>query len=220
MNVPTMDMDQEQAAGMLDDYLSELRRAADSEYSAIAAGLEAMSQGRTVLSLTEVIAAGGRDERGLPNLAVARADRKEVALRSTYRLAGWDDAPRAEGRLYFTSFEPGYVPPADYDGLLAVRVDLRDPEWTEAFWTAWHRRRFFTDVPLVPPQARRACGGKTKLRDHLVLWEVEGWRERSRAPIPPIDPYLLEPLGGDLYAVVAEWELTPLERSVIAGRKL
>ena len=30
--------------------------------------------------------------------------------------------------------------------------------------------------------------------------------------LPPYDPYLLRPLGGDLYAVVHEWDLTEIER--------
>lgn len=42
---------------------------------------------------------------------------------------------------------------------------------------------------------------------------VPGWQ-----PVPPTDPLLLRHLHGDLYAVLAAWDLTPLERAVLAGR--
>src|SRR5438046_3023240 len=39
------------------------------------------------------------------------------------------------------------------------------------------------------------------------------WQE-----MPPEDPALLKHIGGDLYAVVAVWNLTELERAVLSGR--
>ena len=41
-----------------------------------------------------------------------------------------------------------------------------------------------------------------------------GWRA-----VPPRDPYLLKPIGGDLYAVIAERNLTELERSIMGARR-
>lgn len=38
------------------------------------------------------------------------------------------------------------------------------------------------------------------------------------APVPPTDPFLLRHLGGTLYVVLAQWDLTPLEKAVLAGR--
>lgn len=37
-------------------------------------------------------------------------------------------------------------------------------------------------------------------------------------PAPPGDPALLKHVGGDIYAVVATWDLSPLERLVLSGR--
>jgi hypothetical protein len=36
--------------------------------------------------------------------------------------------------------------------------------------------------------------------------------------MPPEDPALLKHIGGDLYAVLAVWNLTELERAVLSGR--
>lgn len=37
--------------------------------------------------------------------------------------------------------------------------------------------------------------------------------------IPPGDPALLKHMGGDLYAILAVWDLSPLERAVLAGKR-
>lgn len=90
--------------------------------------------------------------------------------------------------------------------------------------TAWHRHivlppgvlpepmRKFRDleavVPLIPANLRPM----NALNRYVLLWEAV-WVKR-----PPIDPLLLRHLHGSLYAVFAAWDLTPLERAVLAGR--
>lgn len=63
-------------------------------------------------------------------------------------------------------------------------------------------------VPSVPAELRP----KAALHRFKILWEAE-WQA-----IPPTDPMLLRPLAGDLYVVEAHWDLTELERAVLAGR--
>jgi hypothetical protein len=45
------------------------------------------------------------------------------------------------------------------------------------------------------------------------LWEVNQWSPAR----PPDDPVLLSPLGGDLYAVLAHWDLTEIEKMVLGA---
>ena len=77
---------------------------------------------------------------------------------------------------------------------------------TWASFTSASARRAM--VPLVPPPLRPAHA----LRNYHVLWEAD-WQQA-----PPADPALLKHIGGDLYAVLAIWDLTELERAVLAGR--
>lgn len=63
-------------------------------------------------------------------------------------------------------------------------------------------------VPLIPIHLRPKRG----LANYHVLFEAE-W-----ARIPPRDPYLLRRLGGDLWLVVAAWDLTEVERAAMASR--
>mgnify|MGYP001602550050 CR=1 FL=1 len=66
--------------------------------------------------------------------------------------------------------------------------------------------RASAQVPLIPPAFRPAAD----LRHYSLLWEAE-WVSA------PKDPMLLRPLGQNLYAVLAQWELTPLEQAVLRG---
>lgn len=79
---------------------------------------------------------------------------------------------------------------------------------------AWDRSAWTSMVPIVPPKHQPARG----FGDRLILWEVENW-EWTSLPAPPGDPALLRPIGGDIYAVEAVWDLTELERLVLAGRR-
>lgn len=63
-------------------------------------------------------------------------------------------------------------------------------------------------LPIIPIHLRPKRG----LANYHVLWEAE-W-----TPIPPRDPYLLRRIGGDMWLVVAAWELTEVERAAMATR--
>ncbi len=68
----------------------------------------------------------------------------------------------------------------------------------------WFDRILSAPVPHIPPEYRAAA-----TPERLLLWEAE-WRG-----LQPVDPMLLEHLFGHFYAVVAEWNLTSLERAVL-----
>lgn len=62
-------------------------------------------------------------------------------------------------------------------------------------------------VPLVPIHLRPKRG----LSNYHILWEAD-WKAI------PKDPYLLRRIGGDLWLVVAAWDLTDVERAAMATR--
>lgn len=65
-------------------------------------------------------------------------------------------------------------------------------------------------VPIIPAPLRP----RSNLQRYRVLWEAE-WQA-----VPPKDPLLLSRLSGSLYVILAAWDLTELERAVLAGRFL
>lgn len=62
-------------------------------------------------------------------------------------------------------------------------------------------------VPLVPVHLRPKRG----LENYHILWEAD-WKAI------PKDPYLLRRIGGDMWLVVAAWDLTEVERAAMAHR--
>lgn len=68
-------------------------------------------------------------------------------------------------------------------------------------------------VPTVPPALRLP-----NMKDHLIFWEADWRRISQRNEIHiNIDPALLEHVVGDLWMVVAAWELTELEIAALGG---
>lgn len=194
MNVTTITMPKEQAQAKLEAYREQNRKRNDEEYQAAEAGYAALAEGTPLISLTEAIRGGGFDEKMRPKLAIARADRKQVHYRQDWNGTRWFDTS-SNGTQ---GTENG----------LAVAIEA--PGNSDS-------RHGYALVPMVPADVRQKVTGQ--LKDYFILWEVEQWADKRLSTKPDRDPYLLKHIGGDLYAVVAEWDLTPLERLVMAGRR-
>lgn len=85
MNVATISMPVGEAEQKLVAYREQLRRRVDEEYLAAAKGYEALAQGRRLLNLADAFNSAGVGDDGRPLLAIARADRKQVAMYTTWR---------------------------------------------------------------------------------------------------------------------------------------
>lgn len=194
MNVPTIEMDPTEARRKLKAYRAELHRKADAEYEAAAKGYELLGRGFRLIDIEAAIRAGGRFDDGLPKLAVARADRRVANCQL-----------RMQAMEFYCGSDWGKRYPT-----LQMNLSIPSPPG----FTSWRR---YTRIPMVPADVKQSLREQKLSVDmgrYWILWEVERWYEHN--PIePPIDPYLLLPCGGLLFAVVAEWDLTELERSVM-----
>lgn len=194
MNVTMIEMDREQAIKRLEEYRRALRRRADTEYAAVAQGYEALAEGTPLIQYAEVIRGAPRDEKNRPKLAISRADRQQM------QMSWWGEEAVFNSNIPWKSLRQ-----------LVISVPMgRRPNGPSP--------RGFALVPMVPPRALDAIGGTSNLRHHLVLWEVDQWADERIGARPDRDPLLLRVLHGDLCAVVAAWDLTDLERAVMAGR--
>lgn len=156
-----------------------------------------LAQGRLIIKAVESVKAAGVNEQGLPNLALCRADARACRWRQHWGgNAGtmfYEDDPSRTTR---------WNNPTAADKALVFR------DWP-VIRPTHGRTEWLALVPPVPLHLRPKRG----LANYHILWEAE-WER-----IPPRDPYLLRRIGkSDLWLVVAMWDLTEVERGVLATR--
>ena len=151
-----------------------------------------IAQGRVIIQAIASIAAAGLGADGLPKLAICRADQSQCYLEMT-----------ESGRAFFYS---GERTPLGHEQWRVVRVE------TPNFQTKGARYRWNRATAIVPPVPIH-LRPKRGLANYHILWEAEWTR------IPPRDPLLLRRIGkGDMWLVVAAWDLTEVERAALAAR--
>lgn len=194
MNIPMIDMPVHEARAAMVQYRNAVRERHSAEDAAILKGYREIVRGHKIINIVEAIRAGGRkdDRTHMPNLAVCRADLKWC----------FGDTNR-DGSVTFSGSE-GHLWRSGINWVDTVKLppdtlDRRDVS------TSYYRAM----VPLIPPQFRPASA----LSNYHILWEAEWSR------VAPRDPALLKHLGGYLYAVLAVWDLTEIERAVMGLRQ-
>jgi hypothetical protein len=195
MDLATIEIPKEEAQRAFEQYRAAVKERHSNEDEQIMRGYKALAKGQQIISLRQAMERGGLDHRGLPRLAICRADAEWC----------WVRMPVGQGAVTFCMDEWLYE--------RATRRYVRlpsgvFPDFEREFNNRQRPTRATAMVPTVPPGLRP----RGKLTNYHILWEAE-WKVSV-----PRDPALLRRIGGDLYAVLAVWNLTELERAVLAGR--
>lgn len=149
-----------------------------------------IARGGVVIKALESIASAGLGADGLPRLAIGRADLTHIHCRLSNDGSGVFASEATMHRSNAAKSLRIAMPPGSFKG-------------------AGHIWRARAVMPLIPIHLRP----RHALENYHVLWEAE-WQ-----PIPPRDPYLLRRIGdGDLWLVLAAWDLTEVERAAMASR--
>lgn len=160
----------------------------------------AMEKGQRIINLAQVMRNVGLcDEMKLPRLAIVRADAKHVKV----------DANRT--RTVFADAAAGWYPSK------TQRVEVPSSVFGAELWNnEWRTRNHYpldytvkALAPKIPP--RHDPGDLT---EYYLLWEPK-WEG-----VPDPDPMLLSRIGDNFFAVVAVWDMTPLEQSILESRLL
>lgn len=160
----------------------------------------ALSLGKRVINLQQTLQNAGVDDQHRPLLAVGRADWTTCFFTGNFQDRSW-----------FSSNQPQWRKPSKLEGISFTNATFPRETWN------WQTRQALklsgtvaakAIVPSIPVALRPALS----LDKYHILWEAV-WE-----PVPPVDPFLLKHIIGDHYAIVAQWDLTPLEQSVLAGR--
>lgn len=207
MNVPTITMDPELAKAKLKAFRANKHKDAESLYAETATAYAALAEGTPILNLSLAIQAGGFFSDMRPKVAIARADRREVCFRwrADSETGAFDCSAGRDG----FGREPGLFRSADLGQL--------HNQWaTDSRGVKQYLKLVegYTMVPMVPADVRPEKG---QLREWWILFEVDKWFDRPHGMKAPVDPLLLKHLGGELYAVLAQWDLTDVERMILEG---
>jgi hypothetical protein len=149
---------------------------------------QAIAKGQVVIKALSSIIGAGVGDDGLPKLAICRAD----ATMCFVEMRSDGGARMSADRWPKENHNRRYIDFA-----------------AGSFPGNRTRRAGQAIMPLVPINLRPKRG----IENYHVLFEAV-WQ-----PVPPVDPMLLRRIGkADLWLVVAAWELTEVERTVLASR--
>ena len=189
MKIPPLSpMSRSEAHACLREY-KEHRNRYDKRDWEIERIYRAIARGNTVISVVDAIRRAGFDGEGRPKLAICQAS--ALACVCIYRSDHLTFAIAPE-----TSFETSFYNRSRLCGKIKIPVSTQWRTDTKAL------------LPRIPPQYRPH--GDT-LGYYHMLWEAD-WQGI------PADPYLLRRIGRDAWVVVAAWELTDVEMSVLRVR--
>lgn len=199
--VQEFNIPKEKAKQAWKEHISLLKKKSDEGLTILKSAYYHASKGHKIIDIYQTMENAGLDKNGWPNLAICRADGTEAC----YQRRG-----KGAGLFHHFNQDSWQFSPNRYSVRLpkGVFMDMPLEKWPN------ESKNFrYAIVPTIP--AEHYPTGK--LQQYYILWEVEQWHEKSQIPIPPIDPFLLKRLSRNLFAVLAEWDLTPLERAVIRG---
>jgi hypothetical protein len=208
MNVTTIEMTRDAARQKFEEYRGALRRRADATDKTLMRTYKQLAEGRQVLELAAVMREGGVDHLHRPQLAIARADATHVMYKRRDWLQGrstvvFMSEPLRQSRRNYFRFDVNVFEGCPEDCRQTFEVAGRQS------FSHDHLRQLRAMVPMIPPNLRPAGD----LGGYAILWDVKG----AWLATPPKDPILLKHIEGSLYAVLAVWDLTELERAVLAG---
>lgn len=151
---------------------------------------KAIAAGKLVVAALAAIQRAGLGEDRRPKLAIVRADCKRCYL-----------IGRGDGSAVFLS-----------DTRWPNGRTAKDKmfEYPAGSFPGIFRGDASAVTPHVPPDIRPKRG----LQNYHILYEAEWGFE------PPVDPLLLRRLSNDIWLVCGAWELTEVERSVMAFHML
>ena len=187
MQVATIAMEQEKAREAYAQYKQAVREnRANAQDKAIMLGYRALTKGKTLVNIADAIRQGNLDELGRPRLAIGRAD--------------WEQA-HFQG---YRSWNKPWLRFTNHRSLMSSReVHIKIPWWESPMLPS--DRTWRAPTPHIPPSIRPAGD----LSKYWILWEA-AW------DAVPVDPWLLQRIDGMLFVVLAAWDLTELERAVLA----
>jgi len=192
MKIDKVTMSKEKAKKQLAEYYTVLRTKRKDylkEIDLVKKCLYQLTRGRAIINIFEAFKTAGYNKNNEPALAFAPATLKTVF----FEQSTWG---AKEGYGHFkdsNGWKSKNILDFSKETFPSIKID--------------RERTLSCKVPLIPPKHLP----KT-LANCYLLWEAEDWKVVTK------DPILLKKINNSLYSVIATWDLTKLERLIVAGR--
>jgi hypothetical protein len=205
-------LDKTDALAKFNEYKAALRVSRSQHDRMMKAVYGALSEGLGVINpRAAIVKAGVEPENYHPRLALSRADRDTVFFRRNH----WSNVAYFSSSERFFLSAPNKSAQAKRDqfvfGVGTLPRVAEGKQWEIPLYLETVK----ATVPIIPPEHRPQTGA---LGEYSILWEVEKWESLPKPQRPPGDPMLLKPLAQTgLYAVMAHWDLTDVEKMVLGA---
>lgn len=194
METQTITLDREIALEKFREYKKHLHYSTPVDHE-IRRTYQHIARGRVVIRALDSIVKAGLNEQKLPKLAVVRADMPLCRFRAS-----------RDGSATFFGLQKDASQWASAPKSQSLTFPFPEGSFPGA---ADGRYAYEAIVPIIPIDKRPKRG----LANYHILFEAE-WSRKV-----PIDPMLLRRIGkGDMWLVVAAWDLTPVEQAALAAR--
>lgn len=218
-------LNKDDALDKFNEYKSALRVSRSQHDRMMKAVYGALSEGLGVINPRAAIIKAGLDANNYPKIAICRADHPIVyfkridqteaafsAFSGKFLSAANKTAQESRLQFYF----PGdTLPKTEPKQTAMYKRGTAEFLYYRTDYPSGYFDAVKATVPIIPPEHRP---GDHALSQYSILWEVEKWEALPKPPLPPGDPMLLKPLAQTgLYAVMAHWDLTEIEKMVLGA---
>lgn len=213
MEIEKIQMPKEKAKAEWKAYNALIKTRHDSYLKDMKKCMYQLSQGKALIDINKVMEKAGVTKNYEPKLAIARADWKETHFHKKDSGRGFFSG---RNKSWFAKSEGDIeLPPETFVQWLRGKGDLKlksgdtykidkPEEW------AIPKAQIRTKVPIIPAQLMP----EGKLTEYYILWEVDEWEDLPKTE----DPLLLKRITENLFVILAAWDVTDLEQSIISGR--
>jgi len=195
-NLETISMPREEAREKWKEHIIAIKQNQTQQLRQLKEAYYLLSKGKRILDLFTTLKQVGLNEKSEPRLAICQAHAVSCYFRKlSDSLSGIYSINRGISSWQTKSADIN-LPSGIY------------PTWEKNEQGGIKNELLKCPVPLIPVNKQPA----SPLENFYLLWEVESWM-----PVPPKDPMLLRRLTKNLFAIIATWNLTKLERAIIRG---
>lgn len=200
MDLAKVSLSETDAEEKYKQYLELVKTRKEKQYDDLKKVYHALKKGYKVIDIFKAFEDTGTLNDN-PKLAISRADMRQVFFTKAVGGGGrFSDVNDSWKEKVDDVNIPG--------GLMRSDWPLNNLEQGISNWNI-KDRTVATNVPMIPAHLMP----EGKLDNYYILFEVDEWN-----PIAAVDdPYLLRRINANTFIVLAEWDVTPVEKIVMRG---